>query len=324
MKSKFDNVLEMIGNTPVLKINNIDTGKCDLYVKMESLNPFGSIKDRVGLKMIQDAESQGLLKEGSTIIESTAGNTGLGLALAAKLKGYKLILVIPDKMSEEKIMHLEAMGVEIIMTRSDVENGHPEHYQSIAENLLKTTPNSFFANQFENESNPKVHFETTGPEIWEQMEGNIDAFVAGVGTGGTISGVGAFLKSKNSDIKIVVADPVGSVVADAVNTGEYQYDGGSWSVEGIGEDYIPKNLNLDVIDEGIYVSDVEAFKTIDLLLQKEGILAGSSCWNFSQCRLLNGAESQEEAKTVVTLICDTGNKYLSKAFNKEWIKKNIS
>ena len=137
MKSKFDNVLEMIGNTPVLKINNIDTGKCDLYVKMESLNPFGSIKDRVGLKMIEDAESQGLLKEGSTIIESTAGNTGLGLALAAKLKGYKLILVIPDKMSEEKIMHLEAMGVEIIMTRSDVENGHPEHYQSIAENLLK-------------------------------------------------------------------------------------------------------------------------------------------------------------------------------------------
>ena len=323
MKSKFDNVLEMIGNTPVLKINNIDTGKCDLYVKMESLNPFGSIKDRVGLKMIEDAESQGLLKEGSTIIESTAGNTGLGLALAAKLKGYKLILVIPDKMSEEKIMHLEAMGVEIIMTRSDVENGHPEHYQSIAENLLKTTPNSFFANQFENESNPKVHFETTGPEIWEQMEGNKDAFVAGVGTGGTISGVGAFLKSKNSDIKVVVADPVGSVVADAVNTGEYQYDGGSWSVEGIGEDYIPKNLNLDVIDEGIYVSDVEAFKTIDLLLQKEGILAGSSCGTLVNAAV-KWCRNQAEAKTVVTLICDTGNKYLSKAFNKEWIKKNIS
>ena len=323
MKSKFDNVLEMIGNTPVLKINNIDTGKCDLYVKMESLNPFGSIKDRVGLKMIEDAESQGLLKEGSTIIESTAGNTGLGLALAAKLKGYKLILVIPDKMSEEKIMHLEAMGVEIIMTRSDVENGHPEHYQSIAENLLKTTPNSFFANQFENESNPKIHFETTGPEIWDQMEGNIDAFVAGVGTGGTISGVGAFLKSKNSDIKVVVADPVGSVVADAVNTGEYKYDGGSWSVEGIGEDYIPKNLNLDVIDEGIYVSDVEAFKTIDLLLQKEGILAGSSCGTLVNAAV-KWCRNQAEAKTVVTLICDTGNKYLSKAFNKEWIKKNIS
>ena len=323
MKSKFNNVLEMVGNTPVLKINNIDTGKCDLYVKMESLNPFGSIKDRVGLKMIQDAESQGLIKEGSTIIESTAGNTGLGLALAAKLKGYKLILVIPDKMSEEKIRHLEAMGVEIIMTRSDVENGHPEHYQSIAEKLLKSTPNSFFANQFENKSNPQVHFETTGPEIWEQMEGNIDAFVAGVGTGGTISGVGGFLKSKNPNIKVVIADPIGSVVADAVNTGEYKYEGGSWNVEGIGEDYIPANLNLDIIDEGIYVSDREAFDMIDQLLQKEGILAGSSCGTLVDAAI-KWCKSQEEPKTVVTLICDTGNKYLSKAFNKKWVKANIN
>ncbi len=323
MKSKFNNVLEMVGNTPVLKINNIDSGKCDLYVKMESLNPFGSIKDRVGLKMIQDAENQGLIKEGYTIIESTAGNTGLGLALAAKLKGYKLILVIPDKMSEEKIRHLEAMGVEIIMTRSDVENGHPEHYQSIAEKLLKSTPNSFFANQFENKSNPQVHFETTGPEIWEQMEGNIDAFVAGVGTGGTISGVGGFLKSKNPNIKVIIADPIGSVVADAVNTGEYKYEGGSWSVEGIGEDYIPANLNLDIIDEGIYVSDKEAFNMIDQLLQKEGILAGSSCGTLVDAAI-KWCKAQEEPKTVVTLICDTGNKYLSKAFNKDWVKENIN
>ena len=323
MSSKYNNVLEMVGNTPVLKINNIDTGKCNLYVKMESLNPFGSIKDRVGLKMIEDAETQGLIKEGSTIIESTAGNTGLGLALAAKLKGYNLILVIPDKMSEEKIMHLEAMGVEIIMTRSDVENGHPEHYQSIAGKLLESTPNSFFANQFENQSNPKVHFETTGPEIWSQMEGDIDAFVAGVGTGGTISGVGEFLKSKNPDIKIVIADPVGSVIADAVNNGEFKYDGGSWNVEGIGEDYIPGNLNLDIIDEGIYVSDKEAFHMIDLLLQKEGILAGSSCGTLVDAAV-KWCKAQTEPKTVVTLVCDTGNKYLSKAFNKDWIKKNIN
>jgi cystathionine beta-synthase len=273
--------------------------------------------------MIEDAETQGLIKEGSTIIESTAGNTGLGLALAAKLKGYNLILVIPDKMSEEKIMHLEAMGVEIIMTRSDVENGHPEHYQSIAENLLESTPNSFFANQFENLSNPKVHFETTGPEIWSQMEGEIDAFVAGVGTGGTISGVGEFLKSKNPDIKIVIADPVGSVIADAVNNGEFKYDGGSWYVEGIGEDYIPGNLNLDIIDEGIYVSDKEAFHMIDLLLQKEGILAGSSCGTLVDAAV-KWCKAQTEPKTVVTLVCDTGNKYLSKAFNKDWIKKNIN
>jgi|TARA_B100001094_G_scaffold146209_1_gene141538 cystathionine beta-synthase len=322
MKSKYENVLEMIGDTPVVKINNIDTGPCDLYVKMESLNPFGSIKDRVGLKMIEDAKENGLLKKGSTIIECTAGNTGIGLALAAKLNGFKLILVIPDKMSSEKIMHLEAMGVEIIITRSDVEKGHPEHYHSVAENLLSTIPNSFFTNQFENPSNPKVHEETTGPEIWNQMEGNIDAFVAGVGTGGTISGVGKYLKSKNSEIKIIVADPEGSVVADAVNTGKYDYVGGSWLVEGIGEDYIPDTLNLDVIDEGIYVSDKEAFMMLDSLLKDEGILAGSSCGTLVDAAV-KWCKKQTEPKTVVTLICDTGNKYLSKAFNKDWIAKNI-
>ena len=322
MKLKFNNVLEMIGNTPVVKINQIDTGLCDLYVKMESLNPFGSIKDRVGLKMIDDAEKNGTLTKGSTIIECTAGNTGLGLALAAQLKGYKLILVIPDKMSLEKIRHLEAMGVEIIITRSDVEKGHPEHYHSVAENLLKKTPGSFFANQFENPSNPRVHEETTGPEIWDQMDGKIDAFVAGVGTGGTISGVGKYLKSKNPDIKIVVADPEGSIVADAVNNGKFNYDGGSWFVEGIGEDYIPRTLNLDVIDEGIYVSDKDAFAMLDNLLQKEGILAGSSCGTLVEAAI-KWCKKQTEPKTVVTLICDTGNKYLSKAFNKDWVKENI-
>jgi cystathionine beta-synthase len=322
MKLKFNNVLEMIGNTPVVKINQIDTGLCDLYVKMESLNPFGSIKDRVGLKMIDDAEKNGTLTRGSTIIECTAGNTGLGLALAAQLKGYKLILVIPDKMSLEKIRHLEAMGVEIIITRSDVEKGHPEHYHSVAENLLKKTPGSFFANQFENPSNPRVHEETTGPEIWDQMDGKIDAFVAGVGTGGTISGVGKYLKSKNPEIKIVVADPEGSIVADAVNNGKFNYDGGSWFVEGIGEDYIPRTLNLDVIDEGIYVSDKDAFAMLDNLLQKEGILAGSSCGTLVEAAI-KWCKKQTEPKTVVTLICDTGNKYLSKAFNRDWVKENI-
>jgi cystathionine beta-synthase len=322
MSQKFNNILEMIGNTPVLKINQIDTGLCNLYVKMESLNPFGSIKDRVGLKMIDDAEKNGTLKKGSTIIECTAGNTGLGLALASQLKGYKLILVIPDKMSLEKIRHLEAMGVEIIITRSDVEKGHPEHYHSIAEDLLEKTPNSFFANQFENPSNPKVHEETTGPEIWDQMDGVIDAFVAGVGTGGTISGVGKYLKSKNPNIKIVVADPEGSIVADAVNNGKFNYDGGSWFVEGIGEDYIPGTLNLNVIDEGIYVSDKESFAMLDSLLQQEGILAGSSCGTLVEAAV-KWCKKQTEPKTVVTLICDTGNKYLSKAFNKDWVKENI-
>ena len=197
------------------------------------VQPGGSIKDRVGLQMIEDAEKKGMLKKGGTIVECTAGNTGLGLALAAKLKGYKLILVIPDKMSQEKIMQLEAMGVDIVFTRSDVEKGHPEHYQDLAAKIVSETPGSFFSDQFNNPSNPYIHETTTGPEIWQQMNGDIDAFVAGVGTGGTISGVGKFLKSKNPEVKIVIADPIGSVVADAVNTGDYKYDGGSWLVEGL-------------------------------------------------------------------------------------------
>ena len=321
MKTNFNNLLEMVGNTPVVKVNNIDTGPCDLYVKLENLNPGGSIKDRVGIKIIEEAEKNGSLKPGGVIVECTAGNTGLGLALAAKLKGYELILVIPDKMSQEKVLHLEAMGVDIVFTRSDVEKGHPEHYQEMAAAIVKKTPGAFFADQFSNPANPLVHETTTGPEIWSQMEGNVDAFVAGVGTGGTISGVGKFLKSKNKDIQIVVADPVGSVIADAVNTGNYNFEGGSWLVEGIGEDYIPDNLNLDIIDEGIYVSDEDAFARVDELLRKEGILAGTSCGTLVHAAI-NWCQKQSESKKVVTLICDTGNKYLSKAFNKDWLVEN--
>ena len=321
MKTNFNNLLEMVGNTPVVKVNNIDTGPCDLYVKLENLNPGGSIKDRVGIKIIEEAEKNGSLKPGGVIVECTAGNTGLGLALAAKLKGYELILVIPDKMSQEKVMHLEAMGVDIVFTRSDVEKGHPEHYQEMAAAIVEKTPGAFFADQFSNPANPLVHETTTGPEIWSQMERNVDAFVAGVGTGGTISGVGKFLKSKNKDIQIVVADPVGSVIADAVNTGNYKYEGGSWMVEGIGEDYIPDNLNLDIIDEGIYVSDEDAFARVDELLRKEGILAGTSCGTLVHAAI-NWCQKQSESKKVVTLICDTGNKYLSKAFNKDWLVEN--
>ena len=253
-----NDILESIGNTPMVKVNNIDTGKCDLLLKLENLNPGGSIKDRVGKSIINSAEENGLLKPGGTIIECTAGNTGLGLALPAILKGYKLILVIPDKMSEEKLAHLRAMGIEIILTRSDVQKGDPEYYTEVAAKLVEDTPNSFFANQFSNPANPYVHETTTGPEIWDQTDHKIDAFVAGVGTGGTISGIGRFLKSQNPEIEIIVADPEGSVVADAVNEGAFEYSGGQWLVEGIGEDYIPDNLDLSVIDEGIYVSDKDA------------------------------------------------------------------
>ena len=322
MSKVYSNILDMVGNTPLLKINNIDTGICELFVKLENLNPGGSIKDRVGLQMIEDAEKNGSLNKGGTIVECTAGNTGLGLALAAKLKGYKLILVIPDKMSQEKVMHLEAMGVDIVFTRSDVEKGHPEHYQDLAAKIVSETPGSFFSDQFNNPSNPYIHETTTGPEIWNQMDGDIDAFVAGVGTGGTISGVGKFLKSKNPNLKLVVADPIGSVVADAVNKGSYKYENGSWLVEGIGEDLIPGNLNLDIIDEGIYVSDKKAFEMLNKLLQEEGILAGTSCGTLLEAAV-EWCKAQKEPKKVVTLICDTGNKYLSKAYNKEWVEENL-
>ena len=322
MSKVYSNILDMVGNTPLLKINNIDTGICELFVKLENLNPGGSIKDRVGLQMIEDAEKNGSLNTGGTIVECTAGNTGLGLALAAKLKGYKLILVIPDKMSQEKVMHLEAMGVDIVFTRSDVEKGHPEHYQDLAAKIVSETPGSFFSDQFNNPSNPYIHETTTGPEIWNQMDGDIDAFVAGVGTGGTISGVGKFLKSKNPNLKLVVADPIGSVVADAVNKGSYKYENGSWLVEGIGEDHIPGNLNLDIIDEGIYVSDKKAFEMLNKLLQEEGILAGTSCGTLLEAAV-EWCKAQKEPKKVVTLICDTGNKYLSKAYNKECVDENL-
>ena len=317
-----NDILESIGNTPMVKVNNIDTGKCDLLLKLENLNPGGSIKDRVGKSIIESAEENGLLKPGGTIIECTAGNTGLGLALPAILKGYKLILVIPDKMSEEKLAHLGAMGIEIILTRSDVQKGDPEYYTEVAAKLVKNTPNSFFANQFSNPANPYIHETTTGPEIWDQTNQKVDAFVAGVGTGGTISGIGRYLKSQNPDIDIIVADPEGSVVADAVNHGTFEYSGGQWLVEGIGEDYIPDNLDLSIIDEGIYVSDKEAFEMVNLLLRKEGILAGSSCGTLVKAAA-DYCKSQKSHKTVVSLICDTGNKYLSKAFNNAWLSENL-
>ena len=196
------------------------------------------------------------------------------------------------------------------------------HYQDLAAKIVSETPGSFFSDQFNNPSNPYIHETTTGPEIWNQMDGDIDAFVAGVGTGGTISGVGKFLKSKNPNLKLVVADPIGSVVADAVNKGSYKYENGSWLVEGIGEDHIPGNLNLDIIDEGIYVSDKKAFEMLNKLLQEEGILAGTSCGTLLEAAV-EWCKAQKEPKKVVTLICDTGNKYLSKAYNKEWVEENL-
>ena len=315
-----NSVLSMIGNTPLLELTKMDTGCCKLFVKMENQNPAGSIKDRVGLAIINAAEKEGKLKPGGTIVEATAGNTGLGLALVAAQKGYKSILVIPDKMSPDKIRHLRALGAEVILTRSDVEKGHPEYYQDLASKIVKETPGAFFASQFDNPANPEAHAKGTGPEIWEQMNGNVDAIIAGVGSGGTITGVGQYLKSKNPQIKVIVADPVGSIIAPAVNTGEIKYKGGSWLVEGIGEDFVPENLNLDIIDEGIIVPDKEAFQTVNDLLRVEGILAGSSAGTLV-AGALKWCRKQSEPLNAVTFICDTGNKYLSKAFEYGWLQE---
>ena len=316
-----DSLLDLIGNTPILKLKSLDTGPCDLFVKLESGNPGGSIKDRIGLSIIEEAEASGDLQPGGTIIEATAGNTGLGLALIAALKGYKIILVIPDKMSREKILHLEGLGAEIILTRSDVPEGHPEYYQDLARKIASETPGSFLADQFSNPANPLAHRTTTAPEIWEQMKGNVDAVVAGVGSGGTLTGLAQFFKSKNPDISMVAADPEGSVVADAILTGKYKYEGGSWLVEGVGEDFIPNNFDLTLMDDAEIVSDKEAFEVLQVLLKEEGILGGSSSGTLVAAAA-KWCRKQTEPKNVVTFICDTGNKYLSKAFNKSWLHDN--
>lgn len=313
----YDSLLDMVGNTPMLRLRHLDTGCCELYVKLENLNPGQSIKDRIAVEMVAAAERSGALKPGGTIVEATAGNTGIALALIATLKGYRLVVVMPDKMSEEKVSHLRAMGAEVRMTRSDVAKGHPDYYQDVAERLSKEIPNSIYVNQFANPANPIAHERTTGPEVWEQMGGRIDAFVAGVGSGGTVSGVGRFLKSKDPKVQIILADPAGSILAPLVNEGR-SVEPGSWLVEGIGEDFVPSILDLSLVSKAYTVTDEEAFETVRQLLVKEGVLAGSSVGVLLHAALLYCRE-QKEPKRVVTLICDSGAKYLSKMYNDFWM-----
>ncbi len=311
-----DNLISMIGKTPMVQLTKFDTGPCQLFVKLENQNPGGSIKDRMALAMIEAAEKNGELKPGGTIIEATAGNTGLGLALVAAQKGYRLILVIPDKMSKEKVFHLKAMGAEIVMTRSDVGKGHPEYYQDLAASIAKKT-GAFFINQFENPANPLAHELTTGPEIFEQMEGRVDAVVAGVGSGGTLTGLSRYFAKVSPNTEIVLADPRGSVLVDYIKTGKFN-EAGSWLVEGIGEDFIPKVADLSRVKTGYSISDAESFETARELLRREGILAGSSSGTLLAAALRYCRE-QITPKRVVTFICDSGNKYLSKMFNDYWM-----
>ena len=316
-----NSVLELIGNTPMLKVNHLDTGVCDLYLKLENQNPGGSIKDRIGLSMIQAAEDRGDLKPGATLVEGTAGNTGIGLALVAAQKGYKLTLVIPDKMSKEKIFNLKAMGAEIVLTRSDVAKGHPQYYQDLAKTIADETPNSYFINQFGNPDNPKAHEEITAPEILNQMDNNMDAIVFGVGSSGTMSGMSKYFREHAPNIEMIVADPVGSILAEYINDGHLSDDSGSWKVEGIGEDFLPSISDFSLVAKAYAVSDKESFEAGRELLAKEGVLGGSSTGTIITAAL-KYCQEQTQKKRVVAFVCDTGNKYLSKMYNDYWMMDN--
>jgi len=313
----YGNCLEMIGNTPLVRVNRIDTGPCELFLKLESQNPGGSIKDRIGRSMIEAAERDGSLKPGGTLVEATAGNTGLGLALVAAQKGYRLIIVVPDKMAQEKIFHLRALGAEVRLTRSDVGKGHPDYYQDMAERIA-AEEGAIYVNQFGNPANPLAHETTTGPEIWEQMDHRMDAMVCGVGSAGTITGLARYFASVDPNIEMVLADPEGSILAHYIDTGEVLEEVGSWVVEGIGEDFIPPIADFTRVKKAYSISDKEALFAAREVLLKEGILAGSSSGTLIAAALRYCRE-QTTPKRVVTFVCDSGNKYLSKVYNDYWM-----
>ena len=311
-------ILELIGHTPIIRTKHLDTGLCTLYLKLESQNPGGSIKDRIGLSMIECAEQRGDISPGTTLVEGTAGNTGLGLALVAQQKGYRLILVVPDKMSKEKILNLKAMGAQVTLTRSDVTKGHPEYYQDMAERIARETPGAYFINQFSNPDNPLAHTLGTGPEILEQMGGNLDAIVFGCGSSGTMTGISRCFSKQSPQTELILADPEGSILTNYVNKGTLSDQSGSWMVEGIGEDFLPVISDFSRVKKAYQISDKDSFLTARELLIKEGIFGGSSTGTLLAAALRYCCE-QTQPKHVLTFVCDTGNKYLSKIYNDYWM-----
>lgn len=312
-------ILSLIGDTPLVEITQFDTGPCQLFLKLENQNPGGSIKDRIALSMIEAAEVEGNLQPGGTVVEATAGNTGLGLALVAGAKGYRVLLVIPDKMSQEKISHVRALGAEVRITRSDVTRGHPEYYQDVAARLAQEIPGAFYVNQFGNPANPLAHERTTGPEIWEQMRHDVDAIVVGVGSGGTLTGLGRFFNrvKPRRGIEMVLADPAGSILYEYVREGKFG-EAGNWAVEGIGEDFIPEIADMSLVTEAFQIGDEESFATVRELLRKEGIFGGSSTGTLV-AGALRYCREQTKPKRVVSFVPDTGNKYLSKMYDDFWM-----
>jgi cystathionine beta-synthase len=310
----YDNLLELIGNTPLVRLNRVTRHvKPTVAAKVEYLNPGGSVKDRIGIRMIEDAERQGLLRPGGTIVEPTSGNTGVGLAIAAAIKGYRMIFVMPDKMSNEKISLLKAYGADVVVCPTSVPPESPESYYRVADRLARETPGGFQPNQYFNRANPETHYESTGPEIWRQTEGRIDVFVAGVGTGGTISGTGRYLKEQNPNVQIVGADPEGSLLSGG--------DLRPYKVEGIGEDFWPGTFDRDIIDRWERVSDRESFRVARRVTREEGILVGGSA-GTAVAAALRVAEEMDESKLIVVLLPDSGKSYLSKVYNDQWMQDN--
>lgn len=306
----------LIGNTPLYTTRYLPVGASTLSLKLENLNFGGSIKDRIAVAMIEQAEQSGQLRPGMRILEATVGNTGLALAQVANQRGYKTTIVAPDKMSTEKLNHLRAVGAEVVITRTDVPTGHPEHYQSIAKKMTETNEQYYYVDQFNNAANPLVHEQTTGPEIWQQTAGKLDAIVLGAGTGGHLTGIGRYFRHVAPQVKIVLADPAGSVFAKVVQ-GKAAISQ-PWSIEGVGHDYVPTTCNLSFVDEAIAVSDSQAYAAARLLLRQEGILAGSSTGVVIAASIAY-AQQQTQPQRIVSFVYDTGNKYLSKFYNDQWL-----
>ncbi len=317
----YENILEVIGNTPMVRLNRVARGlRATLLAKLEYLNPGGSVKDRIGITMLEAAENAGKIKPGGTVIEGTSGNTGMGLALAATIKGYQCIFTMPDKMSQEKIDSLRALGAEVIVTPTEVDHHDPRSYHSVALRLSREIPNSIYPNQYENPANTQAHYDTTGPEIWQQTDGKVTHVVIGVGTGGTITGIARFLKEKNPDIRVIGVDPQGSIFAEMFRTGvKPQIQ--PYKVEGIGQTELPGNVDFSVIDEIHAVSDKDAFLRTRLLARFEGIFAGGSSGAVLHVAL-KCAEKLTENDIVVILVADSGTRYLSKIYNDNWMREN--